>query len=125
MSKIKKSPLDLFLEKHRRSCAYFRFSGDWLRPAGSHGHCSCGRDAALKELEELRKQLTIKTLENIKGASVLDDKNAEIARLQRIEAAARFIVINQQNFQPRIDPGNVGKRALDALATTLNESESE
>lgn len=40
------SPLDKFLKSHRRSCTVFIFSGD--------RHCSCGRDEALKELEELR-----------------------------------------------------------------------
>lgn len=46
MSK-KQSALEHYLElPHRKTCMYWVFSGD--------RHCSCGRDAARKELEELR-----------------------------------------------------------------------
>ena len=44
------SALDKFLKHHRRYCAVFIFSGD--------RHCSCGRDAAIRELEEMRRERT-------------------------------------------------------------------
>lgn len=43
---MSESMLDKFLKSHRRTCTYWIFSGD--------RHCSCGRDAAIMELEELR-----------------------------------------------------------------------
>lgn len=38
--------LDRFLLQHRRTCTYWIFSGD--------RHCSCGRDLALRELDQLK-----------------------------------------------------------------------
>lgn len=43
------SQLDRFLENHKPTCTFFIYSGD--------RHCSCGRDAAKLELEELRASL--------------------------------------------------------------------
>lgn len=43
------SALDRFLEKHKPTCTFWIFSGD--------RHCSCGRDAALLELEDLRSRV--------------------------------------------------------------------
>lgn len=43
---MKESALDKFLKNHKATCACFIFSGD--------RHCSCGRDEAIKELQELR-----------------------------------------------------------------------
>ena len=78
MSKIKKSALDRFLEKHRRSCTYFRFSGD--------RHCSCGRDEAMKELEELRwvAQRRLEDLEAVEKKAV-----ETRARLKQSERSAK------------------------------------
>jgi len=42
----KGTPLDEFLKTHKSTCAVHIYSGD--------GHCSCGRDEALKELAQLR-----------------------------------------------------------------------
>lgn len=47
MAKV--SALDKFLERHKDTCTYWIFSGD--------RHCSCGRDAALLELKELRESV--------------------------------------------------------------------
>lgn len=44
---------------------------------------------AMKTIEELREELSMKTLENLKGASVLDDKNEELAALRAENAALR------------------------------------
>ena len=43
------SALDKVLKNHARSCAYYVFSGD--------RHCSCGRDAAIKELADKDAEL--------------------------------------------------------------------
>lgn len=43
------SALDRYLKDHKDHCNYFVFSGD--------RHCSCGRDQAIKELEEIRAAL--------------------------------------------------------------------
>lgn len=62
----KASALDEFLKFHKRSCTFYIFSGD--------RHCSCGRDEALAELQELRRaqieQLSFfmtPVLETVKG----------------------------------------------------------
>ncbi len=48
-------------------------------------------DKAAAELKVLRDELTMRTLENIKGSSVLDDKNVEIARLkEQLAEAIRY-----------------------------------
>jgi len=51
MSKINLSPLEKFLEKHKRTCTFYVYSGD--------RHCSCGRDEAEKELAAKDAELTI------------------------------------------------------------------
>jgi hypothetical protein len=43
------SALDRFLKEHKKHCNYWVFSGD--------RHCSCGRDDAIRELEEMRAAL--------------------------------------------------------------------
>ena len=48
MNKTKESALDKFLKAHRRTCAYFIYSGD--------RHCSCGRDESIAELQKLRSE---------------------------------------------------------------------
>jgi len=48
MNKQPESALDKFLKSHRRTCTVFIFSGD--------RHCSCGRDAAIAELQKMRAE---------------------------------------------------------------------
>jgi hypothetical protein len=43
---LKTAALDRMLKYHPKHCTYWMFSGD--------RHCSCGRDAALVELETLK-----------------------------------------------------------------------
>ena len=47
MKRTKESALDKFLAHHPKHCTYWVFSGD--------RHCSCGRDAAIAELQKLRE----------------------------------------------------------------------
>lgn len=58
------SALDLFLKFHKRSCTYFIYSGD--------RHCSCGRDRAAEELEELRRLLAEHTTKEPEKDKVLE-----------------------------------------------------
>ena len=51
------SPADKFLHTHRRHCKVYVFSAQKERV------CTCGRDALLKELEELRALKQAKQLE--------------------------------------------------------------
>jgi hypothetical protein len=47
MTPIKTDALEKLLEHHNKHCSYFVFSGD--------RHCSCGRNAALLELDVIKK----------------------------------------------------------------------
>ena len=44
--------LDRMLQSHLKHCTFWIFSGD--------RHCSCGRDLAIKELDQLKSQAPVK-----------------------------------------------------------------
>lgn len=46
---MKETGLDKVLKHHARTCNYYVFSGD--------RHCSCGRDDAIRERDEMVKLL--------------------------------------------------------------------
>jgi arginine deiminase len=93
--------------------------------------CACGYEQAQAELAamrqliseqmeriaELQDKLTIKTLENLKGQSVLDDAHEEIKQQQAVVDAAEVAVHEANN--PHATARDI-INAIDALATALS-----
>ena len=58
----------------------------------------------VENIIELNHRITILQLENHKGNSVLEDYQKELARLRKIEAAAKVVIANTTSFWENLYP---------------------
>lgn len=68
---MKKSPLEKFISKHRKTCSIFRFSDQENRK------CSCGRDESEKEWNKVLAELKESKLHTIEAAKLIKILRAE------------------------------------------------